>query len=129
MALVPDTADRRHSPGLQRRRKREGRAQHLEALAAFHRVAHVVAAMTGIAFGEIIADPDGPGRNRQARLRQPRQHALYLTHVVCGVPASALARALGRPRQRVCAHCSAVEDARDNVAIDALLDEAERRLA
>jgi hypothetical protein len=47
-----------------------------------------------------------------------RQTAMYLTHVVCGVPLTDVGRAFGRDRTTVRHACAVIEDRRDNPAFD-----------
>ncbi len=118
-------ADRRAERAMRRRRARiSGNADLASALAAFYRVAQLMADATGVSFSDIVSRAT-PGTMRRRKTRIARDCALYLTVTAIGIPASRLARALGRPRQRVCAACSRMEDARDRQSVEALLSRLE----
>lgn len=99
----------------------------VSALAAFHRVAIVVAGATGVPFCDIVGNA-GPGTMRRPKVRFARAAALYLT-VTCGnVRQMRLARALGRDRAKVVRHVQTIEDGRDAPALDALMARLEAML-
>lgn len=68
--------------------------------------------------GEITLDPDW----RAASLA--RQRAAYLANTAANIRQTAIAHAIGLSRAAVCIACRKVEAARDNPAVDALLDAA-----
>lgn len=98
------------------------------ARGAYLRVAQLVAAVTDVPFGTIVARA-GPGTMRRRDVRFARQATLYLTVTNCNVTMGALARALGRPRNRIRHAVQAAEDAREAAAVDAIYARLEEMLA
>ena len=118
-------------------RRRAGRAG-AEAEAMRARVvalragaAALVAAHYGVTPAEALDGAQGEERTGCARWRagaHARQAAIYLVHVTLGLSQADLGRALGLSRVAVCLACRAVEDRRDDPALDRLLAGAERLL-
>lgn len=63
---------------------------------------------------------------RHAPVAQARQVAMYLTHVTFGFSLSAVGRYFGRDRTTAAHACRLIEDRRDDVAFDLLLDRLEQ---
>lgn len=64
----------------------------------------------------------------KARIAFARQVAMYLAHVVFSMSYNDIAAIFGRERSTVSHACAVVEDARDDKALDDLLDKLEDRL-
>ena len=110
-----------------RRQRRISGQPSLSALAAFHRVARVVADVTGVPFRDIVANA-GPGTMRRPAVRFARCTAIYLTVVHCNVQRQRLARSLGRVRRRIQDACALIEERRDSPDVDALIARMEAML-
>lgn len=81
---------------------------------------------TGVALGAILANERvnvaSVGNAERARVGQARRFAIYLTVVHFGMPQARLARAAGMTRQQVSLACQRTEDAREEPAVDEVLD-------
>lgn len=60
---------------------------------------------------------------RCASVAQARQVAMYLSHVVYGVSLASVGRQFGRDRTTAAHACRQIEDRRDDLRFDRLLDE------
>jgi hypothetical protein len=66
-----------------------------------------------------------PGRSREDVTRV-RQIAMYLAHVMLGLPMGDVGKAFGRERTTVMHACHLVEDMRDDMEVDAIICRMER---
>ncbi|MBA4209613.1 MAG: chromosomal replication initiator DnaA [Parvibaculum sp.] len=69
-----------------------------------------------------IAELRAPTR-RCASVAEARQVAMYLSHVVYGVSLASVGRQFGRDRTTAAHACRQIEDRRDDMRFDRLLDE------
>ncbi len=65
----------------------------------------------------------------EARVAQARQIAMYLTHITFGLSLGAVGRHFGRDRTTAAYACERVEDRRDDIRLDLMLDRLERALS
>ncbi len=65
----------------------------------------------------------------EAHVAQARQLAMYLAHVTFGLSLGAVGRHFGRDRTTAAYGCRQVEDRRDSVSFDLMLDHLEQALA
>ncbi|MCW5725286.1 MAG: chromosomal replication initiator DnaA [Maricaulaceae bacterium] len=82
--------------------------------------ARLAAAAAACAFGVSPAEVEAPTRGHNAAVLA-RHTAIYLMHVVWGVPMARVGRAFSRDRSTAVWACERIEDRRDDAAFDALL--------
>ncbi len=90
-------------------------------MSAFDRIETAVAAVFCVA----ISDLRAPSRG-QAATAFARQSAIYLAHVALGFEIAKVAKAFGRDRSTASHACRVVEDRRDDLAVDEMLNALER---
>ncbi|WP_306017173.1 helix-turn-helix domain-containing protein [Oceanicaulis sp. MMSF_3324] len=76
------------------------------------------------AFGVPVEEINAPTRGR-ARAALARQAAIYLTHVAFELSLNRVADAFGRDRSTAAHACHRIEDARDDPAFDAAMEDLE----
>lgn len=76
------------------------------------------------AFGVSFEEINGPTRGR-ARAALARQAAIYLTHIAFELSLARVAVAFGRDRSTAAHACHKIEDARDDPAFDACMEDLE----
>ena len=76
------------------------------------------------AFGVPVEEINTPTRGR-ARAALARQAAIYLTHVAFELSPNRVADAFGRDRSTAAHACHRIEDARDDPAFDAAMEDLE----
>jgi chromosomal replication initiation ATPase DnaA len=103
-----------HAPGARAKSSLSSDAKLCDA------VGKLVAAALGVSARALFSPTRGA-----APVAFARQVAVYLGHVVFGVSLSRLARGFGRDRATARYACRVVEDARDDPAIDRMLDALE----
>lgn len=72
-------------------------------------------------FGVARRDLDRPTRGR-APVARARQVAMYLAHVACGMSLTDVGRIFSRDRTTVAHACGVVEDGRDDLVFDRVLE-------
>lgn len=65
----------------------------------------------------------------EAHVAQARQIAMYLAHITFGLSLGAVGRHFGRDRTTAAYACERVEDRRDDLRLDLMLDRLERALS
>ncbi len=65
----------------------------------------------------------------EAHVAQARQIAMYLAHITFGLSLGAVGRHFGRDRTTAAYACERVEDRRDDIRLDLMLDRLERALS
>lgn len=69
-----------------------------------------------------------PGRSPE-EVTRVRQIAMYLAHVMLGLPMGEVGKAFGKERTTVMHACHLVEDMRDDIELDAIICRLERVIA
>ncbi|MEO1311740.1 MAG: helix-turn-helix domain-containing protein [Pseudomonadota bacterium] len=88
----------------------------------------IVKSIAAEAFGVQLCEIDAPTRSK-AHIAFARQAAMYLAHVVYGLSLTDVAAAFQRDRTTVSHACHLVEDRRDEMAFDRLMERLEREVS